>query len=332
MIKLNKSSFIISLFASCLLGSSFSQANPLAIEAFENNDLTTAKGLFEENIKKNPKDFVSLDYLANIALRQDEYDDAEEYIEKALNLAAMDAKIQFDAGKIMGAQAQDSSIFSAMGYAKKSLQAFKQAAQLEPDNIKYRQALMSFYLQAPGIAGGDVALAEAEANAIETLDPAKGFMAMASIYQKTDEVKLTAHYAKLEQQFPDNAAVLFNRAMYFQSKEKFDLAITDFRKILTIKPTDEEDNSLYAALYQLGRTSLLSNDNIEEGIQSLQSFIETAPTHDSLPSKAWAKYRLGLLYVSQGDKKTAKELYQQAKNETKDETLLKNIKKSLKNV
>ncbi len=332
MIKLHQSTLLVCLLIASLLNTPLSLANPAAIKAFEKNNLTIAKTLFEENIKKDPKDFVSLDYLANIALAQSEFDDAEEYIEKALKYATNDAKIQFNAGRIMGALAQDASIFSAMGYAKKSLQGFKKATILEPQNIKYRQALMSFYLRAPGIAGGDLKLAEAEANAIVALDAAEGYIAMANFYHSTDEEKLKAHYDQLDISFAENPAVIMNRAMYYQSKELFDQAFADLNRVLAIKPIDETDRTQFSALYQFGKTSLLSNKNIDEGIKSFQLFIDTSPELDSLPTKAWAKYRLGLLYLAKGDKKTAKDLYQQAQNETQDESLISNVKKSLKKV
>jgi len=39
---------------------------------------------------------------------------------------------------------------------------------------------------------------------------------------------------------------------------------------------------------------------------------------------------LGLLYVKKGDKNTARKLYQEAQNETKEKTLLKKLKTELR--
>ena len=144
------------------------------IEAFEQQDFTVAKQQFTQRLSLNTQDAVALQYLAKIALQQQEFDDAEEYIEQALKFAANQAEIHFDAALIMAAQAQNSSIFSAPGYAKKSLNGFKMAVQLAPSNLQYRQGLMTFYLAAPGIVGGDEALALVEALAIEKIDPVAG--------------------------------------------------------------------------------------------------------------------------------------------------------------
>ena len=54
-------------------------------------------------------------------------DDAEEKIEEALELAPKRADVHFLCGQVMGIQASQ-SIFSALSYASKSLDCFKQAA------------------------------------------------------------------------------------------------------------------------------------------------------------------------------------------------------------
>lgn len=190
---------------------------------------------------------------------------------------------------------------------------------------------MEFYLGAPGIVGGDDDLALVEATAIGKLSKTRGFLALAKVYQNTDEEeKLKALYVSAEQQHPDNAAILFNRGMYHQSQKKFGLAVADFQQVQGLKPEDDKDTSLPAALYQIGRSSVLSGDDTELGIKALHAYIETAPVDYRLPSKPWARYRLGLLYAKSGDTKTSVTLYEQAKAATEDKTLLKDLKKELK--
>lgn len=322
------------LSASVLIGSLVSYsatASQEAIKAYENQELANAKMLFNQSLDNNKNDSTALHYLAKIALNESELDEAEEYIEKAKELSPENARIHFDAARIMGAQAQDSSMFSAPGYAKNALKSFKRAAELEPETIDYRRGLMSFYLQAPGFLGGDEKLAMQEANAIEKLDPVKGFMALANVYQSTGASGLLEqHYSSVDGKLADNANVLFSRGLYYQTLEEYGKALADFRKIQTLERASEEDHTNYAALYQVGRSSVLSESNHKEGIDSLNQYIKTAPESDQLPSKAWAKYRLGILFKQTGDKKSAKTLYKEAQQETKDKQLLKSLKKSIK--
>ncbi len=323
------------LFTSFLLSTIFyislGMTGEAGIIAFEQNDLAEAKNQFKQDLAKDNKDVIALHYLAKIALRERGLDDAEEYIENAQQLSPMNAEIQFDAGHIMGAQAMDSSIFSAPGYARKTLKAFKKAAELEPETLRYRQQLMSFYLQAPGLLGGDEELAMVEAKAIAEIDEVQGFLAMASIYQNSDEYdKLETLYASAQQKFPNNAHIFFHRGKYYQSQEKFNLAIADFKEVQTLKAENEEDFILYTALYEIGRSSVLSKSFLDDGIKALQIYIESAPYDNTLPPKAWAKYRLGLLLARNGDRVRARTLYKEARAETKDKTLLRKLKRALK--
>ena len=322
------------LLLSCALGMS-----PLAaavsteqgVNAFDKKDFEQAKELFSQRLSLNDQDTVALQYLAKIAVQQQEFDDAEEYIEQALKLAANQADIHFDAALIMAAQAQDSSIFSAPGYAKKSLNGFKMAAQLAPSNLEYRQGLMTFYLAAPGIVGGDEELALVEALAIEKIDPIAGVLALADVYRNTDQTKeLKQLFSDADKAFPNNAAILFKRGMYYQAEEQFDLAVNDFTKIQTIVPKDQDDITAFRALYQIGRSSVLSESDHQRGVSALESFIKTAPEHQELASKSWARYRLGLLYHELGDKKRALELYVLAKSQATNKRLIKKLKKQIK--
>lgn len=302
-----------------------------AINTFDNEEFERAKAQFAEHLKLNAQDAVALQYLAKIALKEQQFDAAEDYIDQALKLAADRADIHFDAAVIMAAQAQDSSIFSAPGYAKKSLQGFKLAAQLAPSNLQYRQGLMTFYLAAPGIVGGDDELALVEAKAIEKIDPVAGVLALIDVYRNTDQTKaLKQLFQDAEQSFPDNAAILFKRGMYNQGEELFELAVNDFKQIQTIAPQDSDDVIAFSALYQIGRSSVLSESNFKQGITALESFIKSAPVHQRLASKSWARYRLGLLYHELGDKKRALELYVLAKAQATDQRLIKKLKKKIK--
>ena len=216
------------LLMACTFMTQVTFASQAGIEAYDNDNLTKAKEIFNQSLNKNEKDPVALHYLGKIALSEGEFDDAEEYIEKAQEYAPNDATVYFDTALIMGAQAQDSSIFSAPGYAKDALKAFKKAAELEPQTLKYRQGLMSFYLQAPGFLGGDEDLAMDEAKAIAQIDGAAGFIALANVYQSTDEEEqLKAHYALADENFADNASIYYSRGMYYQSQEDFAKAVSD---------------------------------------------------------------------------------------------------------
>ncbi len=91
-------------------------------------------------------------------------DRVQELAEKAVKQPLNTAFVQFSYGIIMSIVAQNSIFLNALGYVKKSLSGHAQAVALEPNNIPYRQSLLGYHLNAPGIAGGDkdIALAKGE--------------------------------------------------------------------------------------------------------------------------------------------------------------------------
>lgn len=268
----------------------------------------------------------------NTLLNSGAFDDAEDLIKEALKANASNAAIQYTAANVFGVQAQNSGMLSAMGYAKKTLKAYKEAVRLEPNNPEYRTGLMGYYLMAPGIVGGDVDSGKAEAEKIKTLDVVKGFLATAMVYQATEEeAKLLAHYQSADEQFSNNANIIFDRGIYYQQTEKYDLAHQDFSKVRTLKLDEDSKLLHHQANYQLGRTSVLSKQNIDEGISAFNLFMQNAPKDYRLPPMAWVKFRLAQLHAEKGDKETAMELMTEARKESSDsKELNKEIKKALK--
>ncbi len=71
---------------------------------------------------------------------------------------------------------------------------------------------------------------------------------LAAIAAFDEHQKLKVLYENAQERFPDNPRIIFSRGMYYQSQEKFDLAITDFRNIQTMKASDQQDLSLFSSI------------------------------------------------------------------------------------
>ncbi len=302
-------------------------ANQKAIDLFNDGELTAAKLLFEQT-KTKP---VALAYLARIALRQDDLDTAKKLADKAVTQAPDTAIVQYSYGIIMGQVAQDASVFRAMGYAKKTLSGFTQAVSLEPDNIAYRQALMSYHLAAPGIVGGDKDIALQQATRIKSLDSKRGVLALISVYAVTeDKAAIRTLFSKLSPELINDPDILFRRGMYQQSLEAYPAAIQDFE--LSIEQAGEVTEfqaSKFGALYQIGRTSVISKTQIQTGIDSLKKYMETAPELPGLPSKEWAEFRLANLIEANGGADEAILTYKRLSQSVSDKRLKKAIKAAL---
>ena len=200
------------------------------------------------------------------ALLGSDIDDAEEKIEEALELAPKRADVHFLCGQVMGIQASQ-SIFSALSYAGKSLDCFKQAVQLEPQNTDYKFGLMMFYLGAPGIAGGDTELAWQQVNDIAALDEQAGMRAKLNYYRQTDDDKAyTETITSAQQRYPDHAEFYYQHGLALQQQEQYEQALAQFTQATNAPIDDEEAHFKLSALYQIGRNAVFSKQSVQQGM------------------------------------------------------------------
>jgi tetratricopeptide (TPR) repeat protein len=276
-------------------------ANPIVLKAKALNAQGKYKDAFAL-LRAAPKNQAS--YAAMISnLVNIDMDDAEETADEAVNTFPNSAELHYLRGVIMGNQAQG-SIFSALGYAEKSLNSFKKASELEPNIIKYRKALMSFYLAAPSIAGGDEELGLLQLQAIQKADALEGASSQVTFYQMTDRPeKATEALRKAMTDFPQEIDFVFMLATFYSQQEDYQKALPFLEQaaamplptFLLDPITGEIENSYRRnasaklnALYQIGRTAVVTKENTDVGLAAmakLQAAVETSNLDaDDLPN------------------------------------------------
>jgi tetratricopeptide (TPR) repeat protein len=299
------------------------------IAAFNKGDLQQATLLITQ---LDDSDFKKFLYLAKIDLTNGNLEKAEDNIEQALALAPTSGDSHYIEGKVMAALAEDANMFSQMSYVRKVLKAFTAAVKYSPENIQYRQSLLGIHLMLPAMMGGDDDLALAQAKAIESLDALSGSIALLRVYAKLeDQEKFNEVYELTLVNFPDEPAVHFQKGMFYQAQEDFDNAFIEFNKAASLDAsTDKKSESKYMAMYQLGRTSVLSKRYFVEGEKALKQYIVEADVSSLMPSKDWAKYRLANIIEFKGDTVKAKILYEEVLKQTTDSDIKSQAKKRVK--
>lgn len=260
------------------------------------------------------------------ALLERDIDKAEEVIENALVQSPNDPEVNFLCGRIMGRQAED-AFFSALSYAKKSLACLQRAVELAPAEHRYRFGLLSFYLGAPSIAGGDETLGWKQVEAITELDPLQGAKAEVKYLQSTEQNgKLKSTLISMRQRYPADAEMHFRFGLLMQEERKYQQAFEAFKAA-----TDTQDKSTYFlnALYQLGRNAVFSEIHIQEGVKGLLSFVEQYDKSKNTPPIEWAYLRLAQLYNLMQDE--AKQLHYATLARQSDERELHRALKQLIN-
>lgn len=203
--------------------------------------------------------------------------------------------------------AQSGSMFSAPGRAKKGLAYLKQAVQLDPAKSQYQRGLIGFYLNAPGIAGGDEEEAQRLADALLKQDVIQGTLAQADILQKNEktaeaqaliDAQLSAH--------PEDTDLLEAKAAMLSRNKKAAEAFALYQKALTLYPTEPEK---YGSLYQLGRLAAMEGQDAATGTKALQEYLAFYQDSDN-PMYPWAQLRLAQIQLRQNDKAAATETIQ----------------------
>lgn len=316
-------------FASCLSLSNLVSADPLvqAVVALNAGQTEQAITLFKEQ-KNNPDAML---HLANIYLNTD-LDEAEDWIEKAVNANVNCAEAYYVRGVIMGRQASG-SIFSALSYAEKSVNSLTKAVELRPDSIKYRKGLMQFHISAPSIAGGDLDIAKVQIEKIRQIDAKLGLEAEINYELSQDnDVLAEALLQQAKQTYKDIPDFFFQAGMFQQRQENYQAAFEELTAAISKNAeTQESVVAKYNALYQLGRTSVLGENNINAGIEALNEYISESPDLDGLAPKPWAEFRLANLMSLNSQKLEAKTIYLRlAKTDNKE--LAQQAKKAAKKI
>ena len=211
-----------------------------AVKLIEAKDYDGARKKLESIISSDASSAEARYHLGRLlANHYRQYDDAEEQLAKAVELAASNAEFHFALGNVYGIQAQNASIFSKLSYAGKVKDEFLRAVELSPDNVRYRLALLSYYLMAPGIAGGSVSKAREQGTELLKRDPYEGHIALAQIADYDKESELAEREFKSAiQEKPGHWRAHHLLGYFYLKLKRADDAIAQFIQYVKCAPND----------------------------------------------------------------------------------------------
>ncbi|MCK7459875.1 hypothetical protein [Idiomarina aminovorans] len=238
-------------------------------------------------------------------LSEKQLDDAEDVVENWVKKEPENAAAWHTRGIVMAQQAQD-AFFSALSYAGKSVDSFEKAVKLAPNNIKYRTALMQFYLMAPSIAGGDDEKALAEIEAIAEIDAVQGALAKIGYLKKHEKDEQAEQLVEETlADYPDNADILVYVGFQEQRTKNYEKAFSLFEH--AARGESAEGDASVIALYQIGKTAVLAKAQVDEGIHALKQYL-AAELPDNSPGSEWANFRLAQLFALKGNDAESEQL------------------------
>ncbi|GGW69185.1 tetratricopeptide repeat protein [Alishewanella tabrizica] len=314
-----------------LLGVSYHSVATTALEQqvetlFQQKAYDDVKALIAPQVNNKTKDAFLLATLGRSELALGNATAAEKWLAKAVKADAANAKYQFWYGRASCDSAQQANMLSALGFAKRCVNAFEQAHQLAPENAVYLEALAKYYAQAPGVAGGDKDKAMALSKTLQQVEPLKGHLLELELLLQQDQTEAAKALIDQVPALQNRPEPYFMHGVKLAQSRDYAGAVQQFVHASKQDAIDTEaKRSRLLALYQLGRATVLAKTDYPQGIDALQRFLadeETLPEFNE-----WAQFRLAQLYLATEQRPAAETLLSALQNSTKDNTLKTEIKK-----
>ena len=181
----------------------------------------------------------ALYYLAVVDLVQGKLDKAVDRAEEGLKKDTNKARFYELLGDIYAVKAQNSGMLSLIFTVGKIKKNWQKAIALDSTRLSAYQKLFSFYLMAPGFAGGDKDEAFKLAQKVLKINPPVGQTMLAQYYQKEKQSdKAEQAFTKALKLAPDSVNIVKEAAYFYLTQKKIKKARQLFDRILTLKPND----------------------------------------------------------------------------------------------
>ncbi len=197
----------------------------------------------------------ALYFLGLIAFKQDQYDLAIGYLQKAVDEDKTAVHYYEILGQAYGLKAQQSGPVKGAMLLPKVKRAFLKALELNPDALEAQKGLFMFYLFSPSVAGGDKQKALDIANNLMEHNPAHGHLLLALYAVKNKEtVQAENHFNAAFQHGGDDAEIVQRVSRYFLENENIPKAEQAVRQLMQLRQDD------IASLVAMGDLMRLKKD------------------------------------------------------------------------
>ncbi|HET6229944.1 MAG TPA: tetratricopeptide repeat protein [Longimicrobiaceae bacterium] len=265
-----------------------------------------ARRALEPYARSHPNDARAAFWMGRTYLSQKNADSALVWLQKAVELDARPSDYHLHLGNALGLKGLQSNMLRQAILARQAKAEFERAVEIAPRNVDAHLGLMRFYLLAPGILGGDMDKALAEAGAVKRVDAYVGALAAASVQKaRGDVAALTAEYEAALRRFPDSTALYIGLGNTYDGQKRFTDEVALYERFIRRRP------DVMVPYYQLGRIAAVTGQGLDRGAAALQRYLQSKPV-GSDPSLAAAHWRLGMVYARQARRDQARAEYRAA--------------------
>ena len=278
-----------------------------AQRAFRARELDQARAAVLTQLQQSPRDASAHYCMGRVADAQSRSGEAVDWFEKAVSLDDRNAEYHLWLGNALGEEAQKANKFRQPFLARRVKTEFERAVELDSTNLDARHGLIQFYSVAPGIMGGSMEKARAQAAAVARLNPLRGHVELAQLLEREKDVAgAEREYVAGIAAAPDSMSGYYALGSYYQRQKRWSDAFATYENALARKPND------VVARVQIGRAAAVSGENLDVGERQLASVLASPPDDFPPISAASVHYRLGNIYERQGKPDRARVEYVEA--------------------
>ncbi len=263
-------------------------------------------------ISSSPNDAEAYNLLCRAYFSMGNWDRGIAACEKAVTLQPDNSRYHMWLGRAYGEKANDVIFFKAASLAGKVRNEFEAAVRLDTNNVDARSDLGEFYLEAPGMVGGGRDKAEAQAQALATLDAGKSHYLNGRIAEKKKDLATAEkEYRAAIEATHGSALTWFNLALFYRHQQRWD-AMEDAINHATSAQVDRPE-----ILMESGEILIRSGRNFPAAVRFLRRYLALNSKVEEAPAFK-AHYLLGTALEQQGDKQAAAQEYRAALSLAKD--------------
>ena len=313
--------FLLFLPIFCNGQSVYDEANQL----IEHKQFAKAETLLTRYVSdENPNDLKAVELLGDAFGYQKKWDEAAQYYKQLVDANPKVANYHYKYGGALGMKALNVSKIKALTLIGDVKEAFLKAAELDPNHIDTRWALVELYMQLPGIIGGSKKKSLKYAEELENLSKVDGYLAKGYIYEYDDEPKLAENFYKLAIKEGGSVTCYDKLTNLYEKEGKSNEAITNLEAANSV----HKRNAMH---YQIGKVCAEYNVQLDKGEHCLKVYIENYSAKDGVP-KSWAYYRLAQIYKHKKNKAEASKWIEKAIAELPEISVFKEEKESILNL
>jgi tetratricopeptide (TPR) repeat protein len=243
--------------------------------------------------------------LGRMAWQTANYKDAAHWLDAAIARDPRRVEAYVWRGRTYLQEIETTNFLRKGAVAGRARSMFEKAVEIDPSSFEAREAKTEYLMNAPGIAGGSIDKARAEATAAKRVAPIRGAMLVGRVEEKAGNAAAAeAEYRALTTSFPDSSGGWEALTTLYQTQSRWDDAFRIIDDRLRANPND------YGMLYQLGRAASLSGQRLDAGEEALRRYLTRDNARKAFDGAV--HFRLGAIRERRGDPQGARGEYELA--------------------